>query len=144
MDYDVDREKNLAKSLSKSINNHRRRQELEEKLAEETELKVNELESSSIWFNKFFDYQKLEVGRSKERVRFLDEVREDCDDRRKTLLQERNLEECRQRIRESENKLRDQLETIKSKSTPFVANGNQWFTCDVCDDEICQIVHRRS
>ena len=48
MDYDVDREKNLAKSLSKSINNHRRRQELEEKLAEETELKVNELESSSI------------------------------------------------------------------------------------------------
>ena len=65
------------------------------------------------------------MGRSKERVRFLDEVREDCDDRRKTLLQERNLEECRQRIRESENKLRDQLETIKSKSTPFVANGNQ-------------------
>ena len=54
-----------------------------------------------------------ELDDATSRLRCLEDIRADCDERRVNMIKDRNLDECRRRVRESEGKLQDHLDKLR-------------------------------
>jgi len=93
---DVEREKSLACSVVENDKENDRQIENADKIKQVISLR------------------KVQIARGSERVRFLDEVQVDNDDRRKKLIQGESLRNCEKIARENEDKLKNKLESFKS------------------------------
>jgi len=92
---DIDREKDLAKSLSRNINNLKQNNDMCNQLKVIHQEKMKELDDAT------------------SRLLCLEDIRADCDERRVNMIKDRNLDECRRRVRESEGKLQDHLDKLR-------------------------------
>merc|ERR1719427_70168 len=95
IENDVEREKSLACSLVENDKENDRRIQNASKIQQAISLK------------------KEQIARGGERVRFLDEVQIDNDNRRKKLIQGESLRKCEKIARENEDKLKIKLESFR-------------------------------
>nr|XP_002130963.1 TBC1 domain family member 31 [Ciona intestinalis] len=96
---DIEREKVLATSLSRNIENLRKQREINTRLEQ---LRLNKEE---------------ELSTNRNRLRYLEDVRNEGDERRARMLQDRDLGESRRRIEESEKRMEEHIGRLREEHT---------------------------
>ncbi|XP_076814472.1 TBC1 domain family member 31-like [Clavelina lepadiformis] len=94
---DIEREKNLARSLTRNIDHLRQQKHIHDRLKE---LKAEKDE---------------ELAESRERLRCLEMMRNDADSRRAKMLEDRSLEESKKRLEDSEKRVEAHIRRLREE-----------------------------
>nr|CAB3266840.1 TBC1 domain family member 31 [Phallusia mammillata] len=92
---DIEREKELARSLSRNIDHLRQQKHLNDRLTQMRDIKESK------------------VRQQQDRLRCLEMMRNDGDERRARMLEDRNLDESRRRIKESERRMEEHMNSLR-------------------------------